>query len=331
MLTIRHRRFAPPLLCALAACASSPPPATPAAAGERTDPAPTAPAPADPEIASLAPLRTLLMTGEDRAGLYYSLVTKASFAIEPDGRLKFLAAGEPLIDASTAGDGLSVDCEEFGAVANQRTTWFPYTGVFVRGGSLLEARTAAGVRKPLALSADAGGGMIHAGPDARATEYFYAPCVGAHRVATGWRLDDYLPADAALRLRSKDGRAIELQPPRPFVPFALLRYESGALVPLPMRIVLATVDLVEKRVVLQYQTTFATLPPLRRVELRLIAPDGAPGEQESAARYAERTQATLADLAACAPPREMAIEPCADATRRPDARIFFGAPDHALH
>lgn len=321
MLPFPRRRFAPLLVLAFAACTTNPPSAP------STPPAPTVqqadPTATDPEIASLAPLRTLLMTGEDRAGLYYSLVTKATFAIRPDGRLKFLEAGEALIDSGTAGEGLSVECEDFGAVANQRTTWFPYTGVFVRGGSLLDARTVKNVLKPQQLSADASGGVIYVGPDARAPEYFYAPCVGAHRVEAGWRLDDYLPADAALRLRSKEGRAIELQPPRPFAPFVLLRYQSGAMIPLPMRIVLATVDLIEQRVVVQYQTTFATVPPLRKIELRLIVPDGAPGENESAASYAERTQATLADLAACAPPRELAIEPCADATRRPDRRIFF--------
>lgn len=326
MLSIRFGCLAALLLSALTACAANPPAAAPAAtsapADERADPTPT-----DPEIVSLAPLRALLMTGEDRAGLYYSLVTKATFAIEPNGELRFLAAGEALLDASSAGDGLSVACEDFGAVANQRTTWFPYTGVFVRGGSLREARTAQTALKPRPLSPDDGGGFIYAGADARTTEYFYAPCVGAYRVDAGWRFDDYLPLDATLRLRAKDGRAIELQPPRPFAPFVLLRYRSGALIPLPMRVVLATVDLIEKRVVLQYQTTFATLPAIRKAELRLIAPDGAPGEDESAARHAERTQATLADLAACAPPRELAIEPCADATRRPDPRIFLGAPE----
>src|SRR5256885_4719313 len=71
-----------------------------------------------------------------------------------------------------------------------RSTWFPYTGVFVRGGTLVGARADGADVAAKALTEHEGAQMLYTGKDADATEYYYAPCVGAQRVSTGWRLED---------------------------------------------------------------------------------------------------------------------------------------------
>lgn len=276
----------------------------------------------DPQLVNLTPFPSLLLTGDDAAGHYFSLAMKATFSIREGGTLRLVADGEGLLDKDPDPSDYN-KCDIKGAPVNQITTWFPYTGVLIEGGKLEQVTSSSGKKMQLRpLTDDGSGEMEYRGPQARRPEYYYAACVGAHRVSTGWRLDDYLPSDARVRIKPTSGAQLDLTPPQPFVPFVLLRYVSGAMIPVPMRIVLFTVDLPQRRVVLQYQTTFATIPALRKIELRGIFPGAKPGANETVERYEQRTRATLDDLAQCAPPRVLAIEPCADASRMPNLAIF---------
>jgi hypothetical protein len=286
----------------------------------------------EPEVANLTPLASQLFTGHDQAGAYYSLDAKATFAIDAPGKLRLLdlRSGEPVPGAADMqGETMSTACKPFGAVANQRTTWFPYTGVFVRGGTLAAVSSRGGNIGIKSLSARNDGAMIYTGHDADETEFFYAPCVGAQRVTHGWRTQRYIPDGALLRVRTDAGTRVDLQLPQRFVPYVLLRYRSGAVIPVPTRMVLATVDLSSRRVVLQYQSTFAAAVPIRKIEMRLITPGGLPSSGETAARYQERTQAMLQDLAACPPPHAHAIEACATPTRMPNPLIYYSSAELA--
>ena len=288
---------------------------------------PVAPVVEQPRIAefvSLAPFKSFLMTAEDAAGTYYSVVAKASFTIRADGTLSLIEnGGEPTIGSDTD-NATDFECTAHGGGYNQRTAWFPYTALFVHGGSLEKVTTATGATQAQrVLSVDADGSVVYRGSGARATEYSFVPCAGAQRAGPGVRLDGYLGADDRLMLRTSSGKRLRLRLPQPFAPFVLARYETGAMIPVPMRIVIASVDLAERRVVLQLQTTIAMSPPIRKLELRAALKQGEPGEGESPEHYRERTSALLADLAACAPPVAQAIEPCANASRRPDPRIFM--------
>jgi hypothetical protein len=292
--------------------------------------APAAPAVAQSRIAelvTLAPFKAFLMTAEDAAGAYYSVTAKASFTIAADGSLALIEnGGEPTIGASSD-VSTDLECTAHGGGYNQRTAWFPYAAIFVHGGSIEKVTSAGGdARRQRALSIDTDGSVVHTGPGARNPEYSFVPCVGAQRVDPGVRLDTYLAADDRLMLRSAGGQRLRLRLPQPFAPYVLARYEEGAMIPVPMRIVVASVDLGARRVVLQLQTTLAMSPSIRKLELRAALKDGAPGEGESREQYRQRAQALLADLAACAPPVAHAIEPCANASRRPDPRIFVAMP-----
>lgn len=279
-----------------------------------------------PDLVALAPFPVMMMTAQDDAGRYFSVASKVTFELLADGRLSRLAAaeGEPLLHY---GDDESADatCTAHGGGWNQRTSWFPYTAIFVRGGRLAGAQSASGeALRALPLSKTAGAnhnGVLYTGSDAREIEYSYLPCVGSTRVDEGSRLDRYLRSDDRLQV-IEAGKPTWLTLPQPFVPYVLVRYEAGAMIPVPMRIVLVTVDLLERRVVVQLQATLAQSPRVRKLEVRAVLPDGEPGADESEDRYRQRTRALLDDLEQCEAPVLQAIEPCANAARRPDSLIF---------
>ena len=287
-------------------------------------PLPMADEPAIAEFEYFGPFRAYMMTAEDAAGTYYSVGAKLTFTMESDGTLE-LAQGddEPTITAQTD-ESTDFECMEHGGGYNQRTAWFPYTAIFVRGGALERVRSAeGGVRKLRALSKEEDGSAKYLGEFPRPVEYSFVPCVGKHRVDPGLRLDSYLDGKDRLLLRMANGKPMNLRLPQPFVPFLLARYRSGAMIPVPVRIVVASIDLLDRRVVLQLQSTVAMSPPVRKLELRAVMKDGEAAADESAARYRERTRAVIDDLARCGRPVDQAIEPCADPTRKPDMRIFL--------
>ncbi|KEH10170.1 hypothetical protein GY14_07835 [Delftia tsuruhatensis] len=83
---------------------------------------------------------------------------------------------------------MSTECKPYGAVANQRTTWFPYTGVFVRGGTLVGAQADGADAAIKTLTEHEGAQMLYTGKDADPTEYYYAPvwARSAWPPAGGW-------------------------------------------------------------------------------------------------------------------------------------------------
>lgn len=321
-------RFALLALALLTACAQTPP-APPREATKPAEPAPvvaepTVPAP--PETVNFTPFpgNLLMCDGACSARVgrdYYTWNIKLSFDIDRQGHLSLADQQEP---ALTAEDDPAEDnlCNAKGSPGNQRNTWFPDTAIFVRGGKLLSVRT--GKQKPLKLSllnAERGAALRVRGKGARATEWAYQPCVGPHRVPTGVRLDGFLPREAVLAVKPAKGALLRLSLPSPTEPYVLLRYHSGAMIPVPMRPVIVTVDLIERRLVAYFQTTYADQPPLRKVELRAVLPGQTPAPGETEARFRERSEAVLGDLRRCPVPTTP-IEACATPEREPDRRIF---------
>lgn len=274
-----------------------------------------------PEMRNFTPFGNVLLTGQDNFGEYFSLSTKIAFEFDVRGVMTLAKQQEPMIGAKDD-PVLDRECTDKGGGLNQRTTWFPDTGLFVRDGTLQSIRLASGKAGSLVpLSRDERGSMMVMGQRARQIEYFWIPCVGKHRVARGHRLNDFLPRGATLVVKPSKGNPVELSLPQPVEPFLLLRYREGAMIPVPMRPVLVTVDMPERRMVVQYQATFSLTPPIRKIELRAILPSGGPAPDETAERFRERTDATLNDLRLCPPPTKP-MEPCATPNRVVDRRIF---------
>lgn len=293
----------------LAACVSPP-----AAATEPDGP---------PEQRNHTQAPSVLLLGEDRWGTYYSALLKVTYTIDARGELVLAQNAEPTIDHRTPEDQ-GTSCAEHGAALNQRTTWFPDTGLLVRGGELTALQGPAGAPMPLLrLSPVDGDALTYAGSGARQPEMAYVPCVGPHRVAAGHRTVGFVALGSTLTVARDGGRLLRLRLPERPLPFLLLRYHSGAMIPSPMRIVLVTVDLVRQRVVLQFQSTVMYRPPLRVIEWRAVPADIVPSDGETLERARERNEALVGDLAACPAPLHPP-EACASPQRRPDRRIFTG-------
>ncbi len=117
------------------------------------------------------------------------------------------------------------------------------------------------------------------------------------------------------------GRAIRFMIPKLFSPYLLARYETGAMMPTPMRADTIVVDLDMQTMSVVYRTTIPTVPPVRVGEFRLIVDptESYPGSSlaETRARFEEQQSY----LHAC-PISESPIEPCAVPDRLP-ARAFF--------
>lgn len=275
-----------------------------------------------PEQTNYTPFPFTLLQAEDGTGTYWSVVTKITYDVDEQGRLSLADTGEPLLGEQ---DDPAKDlvCQPYGGGENQRTSWFPYTGLFVKGGEVSRVLDSRGAPQPLRPMREDGDGRVrYDGAHAREPEYTYVPCVGDQRVDHGVRLDAYLPEAARLEVRDDTGLTRRLALPALDQPLLFLGYRSGRLIPLPMRPVLATVDLPARRLVLQYQTTFSADRRLERVEYRFVSTDGVPSEGESLSRYRERTEALMNDLRHCPPPTRVPREACGDPARRPDPLIF---------
>ncbi|WP_348944520.1 hypothetical protein ABHF33_14010 [Chitinibacter sp. FCG-7] len=262
-------------------------------------------------------LLTATIAGKD----YYSYVAKLTFDILPNGELKRAEQQEETFGAEEqVADTYA--CTFKGAEFNQNTAWYPYTGFLVTGGKLLAVKDSAKkpmkLRKMTRLDSDA---VMTQGSEARKSEYSYAPCVGKVRVESGQRLDSYFPIGGSMHFALNKRQRMNISLPKPMEPFLLLRYHSGALIPTPMRPVLFSINLTEKKLVVQYQSTIERKEPIRTIESRAINPEGEKDESETEARYQQRTKAFLDDLWSCPIPTTPG-EPCASAKRIPNPLMF---------
>ncbi len=252
---------------------------------------------------------------------FYAWNIKVTFDIDKNDELSISQQQEP---ALTNEDDVVQDalCGEKGSTGNQRNAWFPYTGIFVYGGDIDAIKyTGTEPMTLFALSEIEGGQMMVINENKERVEWAFFPCVGPKRVDRGYRLNSFLPRGSVLVLTSESGVKRELGFPSPDETYVLLRYRSGAMIPVPMRPVIVTIDLVGGKLVVYYQTTFAVSPPLRKVELKALLSDQGPTEGETEDEFQTRRQAIINDLNNCPVP-EKPIENCANPNRRPNWRIY---------
>lgn len=251
----------------------------------------------------------------------YSYISKVTFDIFPDGSLRRSEQQQELFDIGEYVEDPKA-CTARGAEYNQATAWFPHTGFAVYGGKLVDVIQADGVRSRLRkLTLDMHGLLRYRELDAARIEFVYAPCVGSKRVTEGTRLDGYWPRNAKLFLEKESGDILELALPDPMEPFLMLRYTSGAVIPVPMRPVYVSIDLQTKELVVQYQTTFSRKYSLSKIDQRAINTEGSKSENESEEVYRIRTSAMLNELWSCPAPTSPG-EVCATPLRKPDPLIF---------
>ena len=289
---------------------------------------PAEPVAAEPIFASYSQIATIASSFERDRMRLMSVAFKATFSFykkQPRAPIVLVKNGEPMQVDGTFDDV----CKQGGNSLNDRTTDYPYAGILTRGARLVSvARPGERPLDLLALTRHAGNQGIFNGPDRRAIEYAFAACAGEQRT-DGWghRLNQYLPPDAELKVQLAGHReSIVLRLDAGFAPFVLLRYQSGALIPVPARIVLATVDAERGLLTLQYRSVFSLdAAPVRKFEARSVTPiewgGWRAGGEETAQQFTTRSTAMLAELGRCAVPTAL-VEPCADPDRLPDRAIY---------
>lgn len=253
----------------LAACAPLPPADAPTGQGD----------PRPPVVENLTPFPNLSLTGVDQFGEYSALGLKITYVLQDDGQLvPELEGQEPMIDEHTPTDQ-PYACKTYGARYNQTTTWFPDTGVFVRGARVTALLGREGQPRPLVALAEGDQGvMAVAGPQARALEYGYVPCVGAHRVEAGVRSVGHMEPGERLQLEVPKGQGgpqevILPEHPRPVVWLDFAGRTARAIAPADL--VLLTVDVPRRRVVAQYQLTVAMQPQVALARWTVVLPQAA--------------------------------------------------------
>ena len=293
-----------------AAATTARPPETAAdgrgAAVEPTPPRPPA-KPTPPRVANRTGYPFITLVGVDQFGEYTSLGLKVTYAIDQHGALHALTSElEPMLGGDDA-QSEDYDCKAYGGGFNQRTTWFPDTGVFVVGARVTALHDEHGKKRlllPLAVGDH--GIMAVSGPKARELEYGYVPCVGTQRARHGWRTLGYLEAGDRLSLRpDRGGRALVLslpREPRPYVWMHFADRDAQALV--PARPVVVTIDWPKRRVVVQYQATVAMTPQVARATWYLTEEGGGQGSPREAfiAKHLRGCPATTRPMDPCANP-----------------------------
>lgn len=264
-----------------------------------------------PEVKNTTAFPNIGLTAGAERPEYVSLGLKVTYRIDAQHQLHILLDGqEPMLGMShdVAND---FRCMSYGGGYNQRTTWYPDTGVFIAGAALHGVRGADGQARRLVRMRDGESGtMIVAGRRAREREYGYLPCVGSKRVSTGVRTNGYVRAGDRLVLKpaGKAGRDVTLVLPPHTHPFVVLDYAEGAARALvPAHIVLLTVDWPGRRAVVQYQATFALAPQVTQATWTGTLSPEYLADHPALRPYNE---AALAYLKTCATPTAP-MDPCA--------------------
>ena len=137
-------------------------------------------------------------------------------------------------------------------------------------------------------------------------------------------VEGYFREGSSIELREQTGAPFRFVLPPTFMPFLLVRYHQGDMLPSPMRADLVVIDPASSTVDVTYRSTFPLRPAVRKVEFRLITSDNPPWPGETAEQAAHRQNRSLQYLRDCAVPPQPP-EPCSVPGVRPDP-AFFQAP-----
>jgi hypothetical protein len=104
------------------------------------------------------------------------------------------------------------------------------------------------------------------------------------------------------------GAEVRYRLPGGFLPFLLVRYAAGEMVPVPARADTLVLDPVRRRLSIVYHSTFPQLPAIRQIELRALVPPEL-SRQDDTEEERARANAMAAYLTACPVPRAP-VEAC---------------------
>jgi hypothetical protein len=263
--------------------------------------------PATPQVVNYTPFPATLGLSQGPRTPIFSMILKMTMKRNPDGSWQLDQAQEPLMTEAQLRDPAAyLGCPVQPGTLEDSLAYKPRAEIFVRRLALktgeIEVRTpTAAVRAPVEDG-----------------------CVVFDEKSGPWRVP-YLGDGDTLEVRGVEEKPVVVRLVRDFIPWALVRYQHGEMMPAPAR--LDTVVLAPRldRAFFVWRATFPTAPQIRLVEFRAVEPDDfiesrPESPQEPRAARLEREHETREMLRRCPPPKGPVGEPCSVPSDPPKKR-----------
>jgi hypothetical protein len=253
------------------------------------------------EQVDYTPYPAWIAVGEIDGVRFFSAALKMTYAIDTDGTTIAAKEQQPLTGAAKVTFGCSpgvISVAELVAFRKKAEVYLRADGASLGHGATVRVGTSS---RPV------------------------FPSDGCPRLATPSDpfLVPYLAEGEKISIEGIRSRgAVEWQLPYDKLPFVLIRYEMGAMIPTPMRADLVVVDVDAKQLEVVYRATFPVDPQVRKVEFRITDINNPARAGETKEEAGRRTNAELAYLRKCAVPA-LPPEPCSLPTVRPPIEFFM--------
>ncbi len=240
-----------------------------------------------PETVNHTPFPGKVFVSRNDEGTFLTAVLKVSFSVDPGGNIRYDLNQEGLYLATVS----SQQCPDVPAEVSDFVTFRPQAEVYLRPGEKTRERSV-GVRwnkKTLAVTGDDECPMLSSNDDLVVIPF---------------------PSDGDTFVVQIESEKLNFTIPKDFLPYLLVRYQSGALIPGPARADTIVVDPDLKRLLVTYRTTVRLQPEeveggrIAKLEFRAVQPESVlrsagarPGSKEIL-----RARATREFLRACPPP-----------------------------
>jgi hypothetical protein len=257
--------------------------------------------PKTPRVVNYTPFPATLARSQGPRTPIFSMILKMTMKRNPDGNWQFDQAQEPLMAEEQLRDPAAVlGCPVQPGTLEDSLAFKPGAEIFVQrlgmktGEIELRTRTAA-VRAPVEDG-----------------------CVVFDEKNGPWRVP-YLEDGDTLEVRGIEEKPVVVRLVRDFIPWALVRYEHGEMMPAPARLDTVVLTARLDRAFFMWRATFPTAPEIRLVEFRAVEPDDfiesrPEAPQEPRAAQIKREHETREMLRRCPPPKGAVGEPCSVAS-----------------
>lgn len=257
-----------------------------------------------PEIINFSPFTAVLTASREGPRPFFAMVMKAGFRRQADGGWKPDREPVALVDNPAAYLGCAA-----GPVSLEDSIAFkPSTEVYLQHDPGWPKQLEVRAGNDAASADNRSGCMRFAGNQPRAKFPF---------LGTG----------QALTITAEGQTLRAFTVPEGFVPYALVRYWSGEMLPAPARLDTLVLGKDPDYVVATFRAGFGAVAPIRKVEFRVVLPDAWIEDQAGEAREAalRRGAAMRAYLAACPVPAVPGGEACAAKSHPHDLRLLAPA------
>jgi len=252
----------------------------------------------EPLMQNYTPFPTAFLMGKHNDNYFFTAIIKVTMKIYPD-RLGFDTIQEQITETAA----FDQRCPEMPTAINDLVPFRKQAEIYLQHGKLQPEPGAFvdvnGIRRK---TENKGSCAILSRPD----DLFLVP---------------YLVDGSTITVQGfKDLKQTDFIIPEGFMPFFLVRYQKGQMIPSPARMDTVTIDLEKKRLILVYRSTFSTYPAIRIIDVRAVLPPGFTKQPENPEEQ-KRSEATRRFLRKCPIPAEPG-EPCTNPNTEIDRCII---------